>query len=112
MKKDLKTAINNGMGNGLKGLMGDDTEKVEELAKEADRPTQKKEKQTKTLQAEDRITLIMPRDLYQKIKVMAHWELTTMKEIINNSLEKTVKDYEKTHGELNQVPKSKKTRNV
>lgn len=57
---------------------------------------------------EIRVTLQMPAELHKKIKIMAHWELTSLKDIINASLEATVLEYEKTHGQLANVPKSQR----
>jgi len=62
------------------------------------------EEQTK----EKRTTLEMPAILHEKLKIMAHWELADLKEIITSSLEKTVSEYEKEHGELKRVPKSQR----
>jgi len=55
----------------------------------------------------DRVTTQIDKELYSKVKIMAHWELTTITDIINSALSKTVVQYEKTHGELVKVPKSK-----
>jgi hypothetical protein len=57
---------------------------------------------------EIRATLQMPFEIHKKIKIMAHWELTSLKDIINKALEETIVQYEKTHGELVSVPKSQK----
>lgn len=57
---------------------------------------------------EIRVTLQMPKELHQKVKIMANFEFSTIKDVINESLKKTIGQYEKTHGELVKVPKSKK----
>ena len=57
---------------------------------------------------EVRVTHQMDAELHKKIKIMANFEFTTLKDIINTALQKTVAEYEETHGELVKVPKSKK----
>lgn len=57
---------------------------------------------------EIRVTLQMPFELHQKIKIMAHWELSSLKNVINEALTKTVAEYEDTHGQLVAKPKSEK----
>lgn len=55
-----------------------------------------------------RMTFLLDADLHEKIKIMAHWELTTLKDVLNSAVEKTVAVYEKEHGALISVPKSQK----
>src|SRR6187431_2844451 len=83
---------------GLSALLRDD---VEEITNES-LPTviheiSENEKE-KEISNEVRVTLQMEKEIHKKVKIMAHWELTTLKDIVNSSLEKTISEYEKTHG--------------
>jgi hypothetical protein len=59
---------------------------------------------------EKRTNIEMPLVLHEKLTIMAHLEFSTIKRIINEAVEKTIVQYEKTHGELKRVPKSQRTK--
>jgi hypothetical protein len=105
---------------GLSALLRDNEEEVEEIVNDAPALKEKHkspmtlgeimeaEQKPKEVSAEVRVTLLMNRETHEKIKIMAHWELTSLKDIINTSLEATIVEYERTHGQLANVPKSQR----
>jgi len=54
---------------------------------------------------ETRATLIVNEDVLEKLKAIAYWERTLIKDVVNEALEEAVKRYEKKHGEIQPVPK-------
>jgi len=76
---------------------------IEEI--ETKKPVEKAKKEV--TEYNSRVTLLTSKEIHKKIKIMAHHELTTLTDIINSALKKTITQYEKSHGELISVPKSK-----
>jgi hypothetical protein len=94
--------------SGFEGIFSGDAPEEKEIKKEQSIPTKKSEPNTIDKSPKEiRVTLQIDSELHQKVKIMAHWELTTLKEVIGLALQKTVDEYEKTHGVLARVPKSK-----
>lgn len=69
---------------------------------------QKDEPKKEVSEYTSRITLLTSDEIHKKMKIMAHHELTTLTDLINSALKKTIVQYEKTHGELVMIPKSQK----
>jgi hypothetical protein len=111
------------MAKGLNALLPTATEELpvqhkspmtlKEIA-EDESPTPEKAKQVWFVGTEEetvkekRTNIEMPLALHEKLTIMANWEFSSIKEIINASVEKTVAEYEKEHGELKRVPKSQR----
>lgn len=54
---------------------------------------------------ETRATLIVNEEVLEKLKAIAYWERTLIKDVVNEALEESVKRYEKKHGEIQPIPK-------
>jgi hypothetical protein len=90
---------------GLNSLLGD-----KPARSKAGRPkTQFKEvnksSQQGTLQNETRATFIVNEELLEKLKRIAYWERSLIKEIVGKALEDAVASYEKKNGEIKPIPK-------
>jgi predicted DNA-binding ribbon-helix-helix protein len=47
-----------------------------------------------------RTTLILQRELLEKVKAMAYWDRTTIKEIVASALEETIRKHETKRGNI------------
>ena len=93
---------------GLNSLLGDP--KPAEQAPATAEPKAAKKEITKTSQIgtkekETRATFIVNEDLLEKMKAIAYWERTLIKDIINQSFEDHIARYEKKNGEIKAMPK-------
>lgn len=52
-----------------------------------------------------RTTLILNKDLMEKIKALAYWERLLIKDVVEEAIEEKIKRYEKQHGEIKPIPK-------
>jgi hypothetical protein len=57
---------------------------------------------------ETRATFIVKKEALKKLKEIAYWDRTTLKDIIEDALEEAVKKYVKLRGELRPIPDKKK----
>lgn len=80
---------------GLNSLLGEPSEKPK-----AGKPEEAIKKPSGGT-GEIRTTLILQRELLEKVKAMAYWDRTTIKEIVASALEEAVKMYEKKNGNIN-----------
>lgn len=90
---------------GLSSLLGEQPE-----APKRGRPvTQTKEitksSQEGTKENETRATFIINEDLLEKLKAIAYWDRSLIKEVINTALQDVVAKYEKKNGKLKPIPK-------
>jgi hypothetical protein len=58
-----------------------------------------------TKENETRATFIVNIDLLEKLKAIAYWERTQIKEVINKALEEVVAKYERKNGDVQPKPK-------
>lgn len=82
-KKDFK---------GMDSLLGGTTENT---AKKKTEPESKKS---------SRATFFVDNELQDKVKAIAYWERTTIKEIVNTALLDAVKKYERKNGSVEPIP--------
>lgn len=98
-KKDFK--------GGLGSLLGDNND--EKKPKRGRPKTQFKEitksSQEGTKTEETRATFIVNEELLEKLKAIAYWERSLIKDEINKALEDRVAKYEKKNGEVQPIPK-------
>lgn len=90
---------------GLNSLLGDQPE----TPKRGRPVTQTKEitksSQEGTKENETRATFIINEDLLEKLKAIAYWDRSLIKEVINTALQDVVAKYEKKNGKLKPIPK-------
>lgn len=88
---------------GIDSLLGDKPNQ-QDRPKRGRPVTQNKEvtktTQLGTLQGETRATFIVKEDLLEKLKFMAYWERTLIKEVVNKAFQEAVDRYEKTNGPI------------
>lgn len=93
---------------GLSSLLGENT-KENRLNKIGRPKTQFKEitksSQEGTKENETRATFIVNEELLEKLKAMAYWDRTLIKDVINTALQETVAKYEKKSGVIKPIPK-------
>ena len=90
---------------GLSSLLGEQPE----TPKRGRPVTQTKEitksSQEGTKENETRATFIINEDLLEKLKAIAYWDRSLIKEVINTALQDVVAKYEKKNGKLKPIPK-------
>ena len=90
---------------GLSSLLGEQPE----TPKRGRPVTQTKEitksSQEGTKENETRATFIINEDLLDKLKAIAYWDRSLIKEVINTALQDVVAKYEKKNGKLKPIPK-------
>jgi hypothetical protein len=64
-----------------------------------------KSSQEGTKENETRATFIVNEDLLEKLKAIAYWERSLIKEVVASALEKAVATYEKKNGPVKPAPK-------
>lgn len=64
-----------------------------------------KSSQEGTKEHETRATFIVREDLLDKLKAIAYWERTMIKEVVNTALQETIAKYEKKNGNIKPIPK-------
>lgn len=96
MKKDFK--------GGLQSLLGE----VEPAPKKGRPRTQTKtierSSQEGTKPNETRATFIVNEETLDKLKGIAYWDRLLIKEVVNQALDRAVKDYEKKNGTVKPIP--------
>ena len=99
---------------GMDNLLGEGTKVKAPVKKEVVRPvgrpkTQFKEitksSQEGTKENETRATFIVKEDLLEKLKAIAYWDRTLIKEVVDKALEEAVVKYEKKNGPVKALPK-------
>jgi len=98
---------------GLNSLLGEDKElkhKPDLLKPKRGRPKTQtkvitKSSQEGTKENETRATFIVKEDLLEKLKAIAYWDRSLIKDIVGRALEDSVKKYEKKNGPVKPAPK-------
>ena len=90
---------------GLNSLLGEQTEKPKR-----GRPVTQTKEITKSSQEgtklnETRATFIINEDLLEKLKAIAYWERSLIKDVVNTALQDVVNKYEKKSGAIKPIPK-------
>ena len=101
------------LSGGLNSLLGEEKElknKPSLLKPKRGRPKTQtkvitKSSQEGTKENETRATFIVKEDLLEKLKAIAYWDRRLIKEVVNQSLEETVKKYERKNGPVKPEPK-------
>ena len=60
--------------------------------------------QVGTKEGEIRATFIVREDLLEKLKAIAYWDRTLIKEVVDKALEEAVVKYEKKNGAIKPIP--------
>jgi len=97
---------------GFDTLLGNTQKEAPENKVKVGRPTTQNKVITKasqqgTKEGEVRATFIVKENLLDKIKNIAYWERTMIKDIINESLLESITKYEKTKGKIKPIPNNK-----
>ena len=94
---------------GLSSLLGEKTKRVGSVAKKpAEKITKNSSKEGSRkgcLPGETRAAFIVKEDLLEKLKAVAYWERTMIKEVIASALQEYVERYEKKKGTIKNPPK-------
>jgi len=98
-KKDFKGGINS--------LLGDQPDKKKLGRPKTSTRIAKKSSQEGTKENETRATFIVNEELLEKLKGIAYWERTLIKNVINTALKETVDKYEKKSGAIKPIPTKK-----
>jgi hypothetical protein len=91
---------------GLSSLLGDQPDKPKRGRPVTQTKIITKSSQEKTKEGETRATFIVNEDLLEKIKAIAYWERSLIKEVIHKALQEAVDQYEQRNGEVKPTPKS------
>jgi len=100
---------------GLGSLLGDQPEPIQkETVNTVQTPTRgrpttnfkeiKSQSQKGTKEGETRATIIINEEMLDKIKALAYWDRTTIKEIITTAIEESLAKYEKENGVIKPFP--------
>jgi hypothetical protein len=89
---------------GLNSLLGGQPEKVKRGRPVTQTKEITKSSQEGTKENETRATFIINEDLLEKLKAIAYWERSLIKEVVNSALRDAVSKYEKKHGEVKPIP--------
>ena len=101
---------------GLGSLLGDQPETIQkETVNTVQAPTRgrpitnfkevTKSSQQGTKEGETRATFIVNEEILDKVKAVAYWDRTSIKEIITTALEESIAKYEKKNGAIKPIPK-------
>jgi hypothetical protein len=90
---------------GLSSLLGDQPEKPKRGRPVTQTKEITKSSQEGTKENETRATFIINEELLEKLKAIAYWDRSLIKEVVNNALQEAVVKYEKKNGTINPMPK-------
>lgn len=90
--------------SGLDSLLGEQGDKPKRGRPVTQTKEVSKTSQEGTKENETRATFIVNEDLLQKCKAIAYWDRVLIKDVVNVSLEETVKNYIKKNGEIRDIP--------
>ena len=90
---------------GLSSLLGDQPDKPKRGRPVTQTKEITKSSQEGTKENETRATFIINEDLLEKLKAIAYWDRSLIKEVINTALQDVVAKYEKKNGKLKPIPK-------
>ena len=95
-KKNFTGGLNSLLGDSDKPKRGRPNTSTKEITKTSQEGT--KEKET-------RATFIVNEELLEKLKAIAYWDRTLIKEVVDTALQETVAKYEKKSGDIKPIPK-------
>jgi len=98
-KKDFK--------GGLNSPLGDQPDKKKTGRPKTSTRIVTKSSQEGTKENETRATFIVNEELLEKLKGIAYWERTLIKNVINTALKEAVDKYEKKSGVIKAIPTKK-----
>jgi hypothetical protein len=90
---------------GLSSLLGDQPEKPKRGRPITQNKEVTKSSQEGTKENETRATFIINEELLEKLKAMAYWERSLIKDVVNTALQETIAKYEKKSGAIQPIPK-------
>ena len=90
---------------GLSSLLGDQPEKPKRGRPVTQTKEITKSSQEGTKENETRATFIINEELLEKLKAIAYWDRSLIKEVVNNALQEAVVKYEKKNGDIKPIPK-------
>jgi hypothetical protein len=90
---------------GLNSLLGDQPEKTKRGRPVTQTKEITKSSQQGTKEKETRATFIVNEELLDKLKAIAYWDRSLIKEVINTALQDYVAKHEKNSGEIKPLPK-------
>ena len=90
---------------GLDSLLGDQPQRPKRGRPATSTREITKSSQEGTKEHETRATFIVREDLLDKLKAIAYWERTMIKEVVNTALQETIAKYEKKNGNIKPIPK-------
>lgn len=90
---------------GLSSLLGEQPKRSKRGRPKTQTKVITKSSQQGTKENETRATFIVNEELLDKLKAMAYWERTLIKEVVNTALQDTVTKYEKKNGPIKPIPK-------
>ena len=89
---------------GLSSLLGNQEGKPKRGRPVTQHKVVTKESQRGTKENETRATLILNEELLEKLKAIAYWERSLIKEVVGTALGGYVATYEKKHGTIKPIP--------
>ena len=90
---------------GLSSLLGDQPDKPKRGRPKTQTKKVSSSSEEGTKENETRATFIVNEELLEKLKAMAYWDRTLIKDVINTALQETVAKYEKKSGVIKPIPK-------
>ena len=96
-KKDFK--------GGLDSLLGEQKEKPKRGRPKTSTKVITKTSQEGTKENETRATFIVGEELLDKLKAIAYWDRSLIKEVVSTALKEYVDKYEQEKGDIKAIPK-------
>jgi hypothetical protein len=90
---------------GLNTLLGDQPTPAKQGRPKVANKIITKSSQEGTKEDETRATFIVKEMLLEKLKAMAYWERTLIKDIVDKALHNTISQYENKNGIIKPIPK-------
>jgi hypothetical protein len=90
---------------GLNSLLGDQPEKPKRGRPVTQFKEITKSSQEGTKENETRATFIINEELLEKLKAIAYWDRSLIKDVVNTALQDAINKYEKKSGEIKPIPK-------
>jgi hypothetical protein len=93
---------------GLDSLLGGDPKgdkKKPGRPRDPNKRTPEKSSQEGTKNDETRATFIVNEETLDKLKAIAYWDRTLIKEVVNTALQDAISKYEKKNGDIKPIPK-------
>lgn len=90
---------------GLSSLLGDKTKRAGSVVKKTAEKTTTASIKKGLLPGETRATFIVNEEILEKLKAVAYWERTMIKEVVAGALQEYVERYQKKKGTIKNPPK-------